>query len=320
MQAILQHTYGSADVLELGDVEEPTPGSDQVLVRVKAAAVNPLDYHSMKGRPLFIRLGNGLRGPKQAVRGADAAGVVEAVGAAVTDLRPGDEVFGARSGSFAELVAGKSFAPKPASLTFEQAAAIPVAAVTALQGLRDKGRIAPGQRVLVNGAAGGIGTFAVQIAKASGAHVTGVCSTRNVDLVRSLGADEVVDYTRADFRRGGTRYDLVLDNVGNVSLLDRRRVLAENGRLVIVGAMHGHMVRTMLRGVFGSLLTRFGNRRAVFFVARITKDDLLVLKQLVDDGKLVPVIDRTYPLSDAADAVRYLQTERARGKVVITIA
>jgi NADPH:quinone reductase-like Zn-dependent oxidoreductase len=320
MKAVLHHRYGSADVLELGEVDEPTPGPDQVLVRVKAAAVNPLDYHSMRGRPLFIRLMNGLRGPRQAVRGADASGVVEMVGSAVTDLRPGDEVFGARDGSFAELVAGKSFVPKPASLTFEQAAAIPVAAVTALQGLRDKGGVAAGQRVLVNGAAGGIGTFAVQIAKAYGAHVTGVCSTRNLDMVRALGADEVVDYTREDVRRSGARFDIVLDNVGNVSLLDRRRLLAPNGRLVIVGAMHGHMMRTMARGVLGFLVTRFGRRPAVFFVAKIRKDDLLVLKELVDAGKLRPVIDRTYPLSEAADAVRYVQTEHARGKVVVTVA
>lgn len=317
MQAIVNRTYGSADVLALEQVEEPVPGADQVLVRVRAAGVNPYDYHGMNGRPLFGRLTSGLRAPKEIVRGVDAAGIVEAVGSGVTDLAPGDEVFGARNGAFAELVAGKSFVRKPTRLTFEQAAAIPIAGVTALQGL-DKGGSLAGRRVLVNGASGGVGTFAVQIAKARGAHVTGVCSTRNVELVRSLGADEVIDYTKEDFTRTGP-YDLVLDNVGNRSLRARRRAVAPDGIFVVAGGLSKHLTLSLLRSLTGVLLSRFGRKKMTLLLANMNKEALGELRDLVETGELTPVVDRTYPFADAAEAIRYVQTERARGKVVLTM-
>jgi NADPH:quinone reductase-like Zn-dependent oxidoreductase len=321
MKAIVNRRYGSPDALKFEEIDQPVIGDDSVLVRVRAASVNPLDWHYMRGHPYFVRLMLGLRRPKAIVRGVDVAGHVEAVGKDVQQFQPGDEVFGARDGAFAEYVLGRerNFVLKPARLTFEQAAAIPIAGITALQALRDKGQIQPGQRVLINGAAGGVGTFAVQIAKAFGAHVTGVCSTRNVEMVRSIGADQVIDYTRENFARSGQRYDLILDNVGNRSLRDLRRVLTSTGTLVIVGGKGGRWIDP-LPGILKALvISRFVGQKLVRIFANIQKDDLLVLKELVEAGKVTPVIDRTYPLSEAPEAIRYLEAGHARGKVAITV-
>ncbi len=323
MKAIVRERYGSPDVLELKDIEKPLVDDDSVLVRVRAASINAYDWHMMRGSPYLVRMMAGLRKPKSSAMGVDVAGQVEAVGKNVTQFRPGDEVFGSRSGSLAEYVRGTSqsfLVPKPAGLTFEQAAAVPMAATTALQGLRDKGQITPGQRVLINGASGGVGTFAVQIAKALGAHVTAVCSTRNVEQARSLGADEVIDYTKDDFTRNGRRYDLILDVAASGSLSSRRRVLEPNGILVGVGAADGGRMTSILAGLLETaVLSRFGNQKMPFFLAKNSKDDLLVLTKLIEAGKVRPVIDRTYPLNRTAEAIRYLETGHARAKVVITV-
>ena len=322
MQAIVGEEYGGPEVLELRDVDVPALHPDGVLVRVRASSVNPYDWHVMRGLPRLVRLSEGSSRPKQPIRGVDVAGVVEAVGENVTAFRPGDEVFGAKAGALAEYVcAGPKnvLAAKPAGLTFEQAAAIPLAGVTALQALRDKGRLEAGQRVLVNGAAGGVGTFAVQIAKALGADVTGVCSTRNVDLVTSIGADRVLDYAEVDFARSGERYDLVLDNVGNRSLSDLRRALTPHGALVVVGGGGGNWIGPMMLPLRAAMLSPFVGQRLLPFLAKHTQDDLLVLKELAETGKIVPVIDRTYPLAEAAEAIRYLETGHARGKVVVAV-
>lgn len=318
MKAIVASGYGAPRrVLSVGEVEKPRiTDPEQVLVRVRAAGINPTEHHGISGSPL-IRPMNGWRRPK-APRGIDAAGIVEAVGEAVTHLEVGDEVFGARDGSLAEYVAGRNFVPKPRRLTFEQASAVAVAAVTALQGLRDKGALKSGERVLVNGASGGVGTYAVQIAKAFGAQVTGVCSTRNIELVRSLGADAVVDYTQQDFTQTGP-YDLILDVVGNRSLRSCLRALAPNGRLVMVGAIGRGETATILGVLAKVLRTRFHKKRAVFFIGSMNKNDLFCLKDLIDQGKVTPVIDRTYPLSEAAEAIAYVAGEHARGKVVVTV-
>lgn len=322
MRAIINETYGSPDVLELRDIEKPVIGEDRVLVRVRAASVNPLDWHFMRGQPYVARLTMGLRRPKDIIRGVDVSGQVEAVGRNVTQFQPGDEVFGTGSGAFAEYVSARetNIAPMPAGLTFEQAAAIPVAGATALQGLRDKGRLQPGQRVLINGASGGVGTFAVQIAKAFGAEVTGVCSTRNVEMVRSIGADQVIDYSLEDFSLSGRRYDLIFDLVGNRSLRDLRRILAPKGTLLLVGGGGGGKLLgplpLLLRGL---VMSRFLGQRMLSILAQINKEDLLVLKELVEAGKVTSVIDRTYALSEVPDAIRYLEAGHARGKVVITV-
>jgi NADPH:quinone reductase-like Zn-dependent oxidoreductase len=324
MKAIINNKYGSPDDLKLQEIEKPAIGDDNVLVWVRAASVNPADL-TLRGRPYFIRLMTGLRKPKRSVPGVDVAGVVEAVGENVTEFRPGDEIFGTCGGALAEYaLGGKNFVPKPSNLTFEQAAAVPVAGVTALQGLRDKGEIQPGQTVLINGVAGGVGTFAVQIAKAFGAEVTGVCGTRNVDMVRSIGADHIIDYTQEDFAQSGRRYDLVFDLVGNRSLSDLRRVLKPRGILVLSGGGHdrghgGRGLRLVVLMVQGILLSRFVSQKLVPFLAKIKKEDLLVLKELVEAGKVTPVIDRTYPLSAAPEAIGYLEAGHARGKVVITV-
>ncbi len=327
MQAIIMSKYGPADVLELRAIERPSVEPDSVIVRVHAASINPADLHEMHG-PLITRLSSGLRRPKKAVPGADVAGVVDAVGENVTEIRPGDEVFGTcgASGTLAQYARGyKNLVAKPANLTYEQAAAIPIAGITALQGLRDRARIEAGQTVLINGAAGGVGTFAVQIAKALGAHVTGVCSTRNVEMVRSIGADRVVDYTKEDFARSGQRWDVVFDLVGNRSLSDLRRATSRSGKLVMIGGGHdrGHGGRSLLRplllAVRGIVLSRFVKPETVFFIANINRDDLLVLKTLCEDGKVTPVIDRTFALSEAPEAVRYTETGHARGKVVVSM-
>jgi len=326
MKAIVYYKYGSPDVLQCEEIEKPTPGDDEVLIKVRAASANPLDWHPIRGEPYIVRAMTGLRKPKATRPGVDLAGQVEAVGRNVTQFQPGDEVFGASHGTFAEYVcAGENkLVLKPASLTFEQAAAVPVAALTALQGLRDKGRIRPGQKVLINGAAGGVGTFAVQIAKSFGAHVTGVCSTRNVDMVRSIGADHVIDYTRENFTQTGQLYDLILDNVGNRSLSDCRRVLTSKGILVLnsggsLGASDGRWIGPLARLLKALLLSQFVSQNLVTFLASENKQDLVILKELIEANKLTPVIDRCYTLSEAPEAIRYLEEGHARGKVVITV-
>jgi NADPH:quinone reductase-like Zn-dependent oxidoreductase len=324
MKAIVREEYGSPDVLQLRDIERPVIDDDSVLVRVRAASINAYDWHMMRGKPSLVRLMAGLRKPKSSAMGVDLAGEVEAVGKNVTQFRVGDEVFGSRAGSLAEYVRGteKSFlVPKPAGLSFEQAAAVPMAASTALQGLRDKGQIKAGQHVLINGASGGVGTFAVQIAKALGAHVTAVCSTKNMEQARSLGADEVIDYTKEDFTRSGRRYDVILDVASSGSLSSRRRVLKSDGILVGVGAANGSGgTASIAAGLLETaVLSRFGKQKMPFFLAKNNKEDLVVVKELIEAGKVRPVIDRTYPLSQTAEAIGYLEKGHARGKVVITV-
>ena len=324
MKAIVRERYGPPDVLELRDVERPAIDDDSILVRVRAASINAYDWHMMRGRPSLVRIVAGLRKPKSSAMGVDVAGQVEAVGKNVTQFRPGDEVFGSRSGSLAEYVRGTSqsfLVPKPARLTFEQAAAVPMAGTTALQGLRDKGQIRPGQKVLINGASGGVGTFAVQIAKAFGAHVTAVCSTGNLEQARSLGADEVIDYMKEDFTRSGKRYDLILDVAASGPLSARRRVLEPSGILVGVGSADSRYGMTSLLAglVETAVLSRFGKQKMPFFLAKNSKEDLMVLTELIETGKIRPVIDRTYPLRETAEAIRYLEAGHARAKVVITV-
>jgi NADPH:quinone reductase-like Zn-dependent oxidoreductase len=322
MKAIVQHRYGAPGTLELRDVDRPACSDDGVLVRVRASSVNPAEWYAVTGRPYIARPAMGPRRPKQAVPGVDFAGTVEAVGGAVTGLRPGDAVFGGTSGgAFAEYVlVRQAVVPKPANLTFEQAAAVPTAAVTALQGLRDEGRIRPGQKVLVNGASGGVGTFAVQLARAFGAEATGVCSTSKVDLVRSLGADHVVDYTREDFTRAGQRYDLLLDVAGSRSWSDYKRVLGRGATLVLVGGPKTNRWMGPLAHVASVRLASLGaGRKVVFFVAKFNREDFLVLRELLEAGTVTPVIDRRYPLSEVPEALSYLGEGHARGKVVITV-
>jgi len=323
MKAIVQDTYGSADVLELRDIERPEVEDDEVLVRVHAAGVDPGVWHLMTGLPYLIRIaGYGLRAPKSPVRGNDLAGRVEAVGKNVTQFQAGDEVFGTSDGTFAEYVSAKAsnLAPKPANLSFEQAAAVPTSALTALQGLRDHGEAQPGQRVLIIGASGGIGTFAVQLAKAFDADVTGVCSTSKLDTVRSLGADHVIDYMRDDFAKMAQRYDLILDMAGNRPLSTLRRALTPEGTLVIVGGEEGgRWLGGTDRQIRALLLSPFVRQRLRTFVAKEGAEDLLVLKELIESGKVTPVIDRTYSLREAADAIRHLHEGHARGKLVLSV-
>jgi len=321
MKAMVQDRYGPPDRLELRDVAIPEVGDSDVLVRVRAASVNPLDWHLTEGLPYLVRMSDGLRQPKRTIPGVDVAGTVESVGAEVHDLAVGDEVFGNAPGSFAEYALGKPsrLARKPRGLSFEEAAAIPVAGVTALQGLRDKGAVTAGQHVLVNGAGGGIGTFAVQIARSMGATVTGVCSARNVDLVRSLGAADVIDYATSDFTTAGVRYDCIIDTVCNHSITSQRGALTKQGALVMLGAAPGNWIGPMLPMLKVALMRRFVSQRISSMFATIRRDDLVALAALVDDGKLTPVVDRTYSIGDAADALRYLETGHARGKTVLTI-
>jgi NADPH:quinone reductase-like Zn-dependent oxidoreductase len=317
MKAIVQNGYGSPDVLALQEIDKPVVKDGDVLVRVHAAAIHAGDYFCMKGTPYVVRLSLGLPKPRgNYVPGFDAAGQVEAVGKNVTRLQPGDEVFGACTGACAEYVSAAegNFVPKPANLTFEQAAAVPTSALAALHGLRDAGKVQPGQKVLINGASGGVGTFAVQIAKSLGAEVTGVCSTRNVDMVRSIGADHVIDYTQEDFTQSGQRYDLILDNVANRSLSDCRRALAPQGKL-IPNSGHagiGYVLKAFVLSVFVSQQGRP-------FVSTPNQADLVVLKELLESGQVTPVIDRAYPLSETPEAMGYAGEGHARGKVVITM-
>jgi NADPH:quinone reductase-like Zn-dependent oxidoreductase len=323
MKAIVQDRYGSPDALELRDVATPVPRDDEVLVRIRAASVNAYDWHLMRGDPYLARLSLGLGSPKAKIRGRDFAGCVEAVGKEVTGLRPGDEVYGEADGAFAEYVCATDAmtGPKPAGLTFEQAAAVPLAANTALVGLRE-GRIEAGRQVLVNGASGGVGPFAVQVAKAFGAEVTGVCSTRNVDQTRSLGADHVIDYTQEDFTRDGKRYDIILDLAGNRSLTDLRRSLKPEGTLLLSGGGNssgGSLIGPVGLMLRGKALSPFVRQRLVPFVAAQSKANLATLSELAEAGKLVPVVERTYPLDEAPQAIRHLETEHARAKIVITV-
>ena len=322
MKAIVHRCYGAPAVLELEDIEKPALSDDEVLVRVHAASVNPLDWHVLRGIPYIMRLDAGFGTPTSERMGVDFAGTVEEVGRSVTRLKPGDEVFGGRTGAFAEYVTvreSRAVVLKPPSITFEQAAAVPVAAITALQALRDHGRVRAGQKVLINGASGGVGTFAVQLARAFGAEVTGVCSSRNVDIVRSIGADHVVDYTKEDFTRGGQRYDLIMDMVGNHALLDLKHVLTPEGTVVIVGGQKGRWISPMDRLLKALVLSPFVSQRFVKFFADLNQDDLNLIAGLMQAGKVTPVIDRRYRLSEVAAAIEYLEEGHARGKVVIVL-
>jgi NADPH:quinone reductase-like Zn-dependent oxidoreductase len=326
MKAIVCDKYGAPDVLELREVDKPVVKDDEVLVRVHATSVNPADWHFLTGTPYIVRLagsgmGFGPRKPKHQILGLDLAGRVEAVGGNVTQFRPGDEVFGAHNSAYAEYVCVPldGIAPKPANLTFEQAAAVPIAGVTALQGLRDKGQIQPGQQVLIIGASGGVGTFAVQLAKSFGADVTGVCSTRNLDLVRSIGADQVIDYTQEDFTLTGRRYDLIFQVAGNNSLADCRRALTPEGTLVLSSGEGGRLLGPMGRIIRAPVLSRFGSQKLVGLTAKQTKKDLVVLKELMEGGKVTPVIDRRYTLAEVPEALRYQGEGQAQGKTVITV-
>ncbi len=324
IKAVVHCEYGSPDVLTLADVEKPVPNDNQLLVRVRAASVNPLDL-TIRG-PWLIRPILGMRKPKDTRLGVDYAGVVEAVGKNVTQFKPGDEVFGGKNGALADYVcvlADRSVVLKPANMTFEQAASVPVAAITALQGLRDKGKIQGGQKVLVNGASGGVGTFAVQIAKSFGTEVTGVCSTRNVDLVRSIGADHVIDYAKEDFTKTDQRYDLIFDLVGNHSFSERRRILNPNGICVMAGIGGAGWHDGFATRLFGELNayvgSRFVSQKFIAYIAQFNKQDMTFLADLMQSGKMTPVIDRTYKLNQTADALRYLEQGHARGKVVINL-
>ena len=325
MKAIVYCDYGLPN-LKLQEIEKPTPADDQLLVRVRAASVNPYDWHFVEGTPKIMRLmGVGLRKPKDTRLGVDFAGTVEAVGKNVTQFKPGDDVFGGRGGAFAEYICPRAYravAIKPANITFEQAASVNIAGITALQALRDKGKVQAGQKVLINGASGGVGTFAVQIAKSLGADVTGVCSTKNVDLVRSLGADHVIDYTKEDFAKGEQRYDVILDNVPNHSLSECRRILNPNGKYVMIGGGGPNDSRWI--GPFGRvintmILSPFVSQKMGMMMADPSQKDLAVLADMMQSGKVKPVIDRTYKLSEVPEAIRYLEQGHARGKVVITV-
>jgi NADPH:quinone reductase-like Zn-dependent oxidoreductase len=333
MKAAVYTRYGPPDVVQIADVEKPVPQDNEVLIKVCAAGVNPLDSHLMKGKPYIARIFFGLRKPKITRPGVDLAGRVEAVGRNVTQFKPGDEVFGMCRGAFADYACAPEAAlvAKPDNVTFEQAASAPVAAFTALQGLRDKGKIQPGQKVLINGAAGGVGTFAVQIAKSFGAVVTGVCSTRNVDMVRSIGADHVIDYTQYDFTKSnfdtgpdtgpntGQRYNLIFDLVANHSVLACRRVLNPKGIYIMAGALSGRVIGFLTFPIKALVLSPFVSQKFVMFIARSSKEDLIIMRDLMKSGKVTPVIDRRYSLSEVPEAIRYLEEGHARGKVVVNL-
>jgi NADPH:quinone reductase-like Zn-dependent oxidoreductase len=321
MKAIAYQNYGSPDVLKYEEIEKPTAGDNEVMVKVRAAAVNPLDWHFMRGEPYAMRVMTGLRKPKVTRLGVDMAGQVEAVGKNVTQFKPGDNVFGTCRGAFAEYACApeSDLIIKPENVTFEQAASIPVAALTALQGLRDKGRIQSGQKVLINGAAGGVGTFAVQIARSFGAEVTGVCSTRNVEMVRAIGATQVIDYTQEDFTKSGQRYDLILDCFATHSLSALRRILYPKGRYVGVGGPNQSLVGMLTYLIKLLVYSRAVSQKFVMFIAKSSKDDMTFMCELMEAGKVKPVIDRRYRLSEVSEAIRYLEEGHARGKVVITL-
>jgi NADPH:quinone reductase-like Zn-dependent oxidoreductase len=322
MKAIVYRCYGSPDVLNFEDIAKPTPADDEVLVKVVAASVNPLDWHYMRGSPYLMRLGSGLSAPNDSGMGVDFAGTVEAVGKNVKRFKPGDEVFGGRDGAFAEFVTipeERALARKPANITFAQAASVPIAAITALQALRDKGKLKPGHKVLINGASGGVGTFAVQIAKSFGAEVTGVCSTRNVEMVRSIGADHIIDYTREDYTESGKQYDLIIDMVGNHSLMANRRALTPEGIFVIVGGGKGNWLGPLMGPIKALMLSPFVDQEFVLLLSALRKDDLAILADLMQAGLVTPVIDRRYRLSDVPVAIRYSEEGHAQGKIIIDI-
>jgi NADPH:quinone reductase-like Zn-dependent oxidoreductase len=321
MKAIVYEQYGPPEVLQFKELAKPAPVDNEVLIKVCAASVNPYDWHFMRGNPWFIRLMLGLRKPKVTRLGFDVAGRVEAVGRNVTQFKPGDEIFGGCSGAFAEFVCANedNLALKPVNLSFEEAAAVPMAAITALQGLRDKGRIKPGQKVLIDGASGGVGTFAIQIAKSFGAEVTAVCSTRNMDRARSLGADHLIDYTREDFTRNGEHYDLIFAANAYHSIFDYRRALSGDGICVRSGGGKASLHAILLDLLLLLILSLCGSKKIYGMIAKLSKNDLVLLKNLLEAGKVVPVIDRRYPLSDTAEAIRYLEEGHAQGKVVLTV-
>jgi NADPH:quinone reductase-like Zn-dependent oxidoreductase len=323
MRAWTYQCYGGPEVLQLASVTKPTPAADEVLVKVSAAAVNPLDWHYLRGEPYVMRLSAGIGSPAVPTMGVDFSGVIESVGTDVTKFKPGDAVYGARGGAFGEYVAvgeSRNIALKPDNVSFEQAAAVPIAAITALQSLRDVGQVKTGSRVLINGASGGVGTFAVQIAKSMGAHVTAVCSGRNVELVKSLGADRVIDYTQTDFTEGTDKYDVIIDNVGNHPLSRLRGVMTGKGRDVIVGGpSDGKWLGPMKLVLKGQMYSMFVEQEFLFFLAQVNPTDLELLNGLMREGKLMPVIDKAYPFSELPEAIRYLETGRARGKVVVRI-
>lgn len=322
MKAVVYRCYGPPDVLQVEEVAKPMPAADEVLVRIHAASVNPLDWHYMRGSPYIMRLGSGIGAPENTRLGVDFSGIVESVGRDVTTFKAGDAVFGGRTGAFSEYVTvrqDRAIAHKPDNVSFEQAASIGIAATTALQALRDKGRLQAGQKVLINGASGGVGTFAVQIAKALGAEVTGVCSTRNVELVRSLGADHVIDYTKENYTESGLEFDLIIDLVGNHSLRANRRVLASEGIFVIVGAEKGDWLRPLMRPLHALLYAPFVDQEFVMLLANFEQRDFDYLAGLMQSGKLTPVIDRRYALSEIADAVRYSEGGHAQGKIIIEL-
>lgn len=322
MQAVVYRCYGSPDVLQHETIEKPVPADNEVLVKVKAAGVNPLDWHYMRGSPYIMRLGTGIGAPKETRLGVDFAGTVEAVGASVKDFKAGDEVFGGRAGAFAEYVTvteDRALAMKPDNMSFEQAASVPIAAITALQALRDKGQLQPGQKVLINGASGGVGTFAVQIARTIGAEVTGVCSERNAGLVRSLGADHVFDYKKENYTESGKQYDLIIDMIGNHSLSDNRKVMAPGATLVIVGGGKGDWIGPLWGPVWASMYSPFVSQQFKLLLAQMRKEDLDTLAELMQSGYVTPVIDRTYPLNDVPAAISYSEEGHARGKIVINM-
>lgn len=322
MRAIVYHRYGSPDVLACEDVDTPAAGPNDVLLKVRAASVNPFDWHVMRGEPYFLRLMAGLRAPKRARLGVDVAGRVEVVGSAVTAFAPGDDVFGAARGALAEYACAPAahLAIKPRDVTWEQAASVPIAALTALQALRDSARVAPGHDVLINGAAGGVGTFAVQIARVLGARATGVCSPRNIPMVQRLGADHVIDYTRDDFTRGPQKYDAIVDCVGNHSLRQIRRVLKPSGRHVAVGGAGGRwMIGAMAAMLAGAAISQVARQKSIAMVGKINSEDLTFVGAQIAAGRITPVIDRRYPLTDAPAALRYLEAGHARGKVLVIV-
>src|SRR5215211_2307380 len=325
MKAAVYCDYGPPDVLRLETIAKPVPSDTQVLVRVRAAGINPYDWHFVRGTPFIMRIGNGLRKPANTRIGVDFAGVVDSAGKTVTEFKPGDEVYGGRTGAFAEYicVTEKRIVHKPANLSFEQAGGLQIAGLTALQALRNKANVQPGQRVLINGASGGVGTFAVQIGKALGAHITAVCSTRNVDLVRSLGADEVIDYTKEDFAKLGKQWDVVLDNVPNHSLAECRRALTPKGKYIMIGGGgpdDGRIIGPFARVIKLLLLKPFIGQEMGMMMSDPTKEDMTYLRDLMQAGKVTPVIDRTYPLTQVQDAIRYVEEGHARGKVIVTVA
>ena len=322
MKAIVYRCYGSPDVLEYQDIEKPTPADNEVLVKVVAASVNPLDWHFVRGTPYFLRLMSGLGAPDNTGLGVDFAGTVEAVGSKVMRFKPGDEVFGGGNGAFAEYITvgqGGALVMKPADVSFEQAASVPIAAVTALQALRDTGKLQPGQKVLINGASGGVGTFAVQIAKSLGAEVTGVCSTRNVEMVLSIGADHVFDYKKEDYTESGQQYDLIIDMVGNHSLLENRRALKPEGTFVIVGGGKGNWLGPMMSPIKALMLSPFVDQEFVMILGELRQDDLEILGDLIQAGKVTPVIDSHYRLSELRAAIEHSEEGHTRGKIIINV-